>query len=60
LVEEVESLRDWHNAGLAINWDCHSFTHKVLFVELAKAEAEIENIRAMTMQAFLKGWFKSS
>lgn len=56
LVEEVEDLIAWENAGFKTAWEHYPFETAMLFKEWRNAELAVSEIRNIRMQAFLKGW----
>jgi len=55
-IEETERLISLADCGIEIDWERKEFIHFYLFQIWRSCEKEVENLRQIRMQIFLKGW----
>lgn len=58
LIDDIEDIVGWEDAGFATDWRCYRYEIKSLVKYWRLAEREVIEIRATRMQAFIKGFFK--
>lgn len=56
LLDEIEDIILWENAGHKIEWELYPFDYAIIHRYWRQAEAEVKAIREIRMQAFIKGW----
>ena len=56
LVDEIEDIVLWENAGHKIEWTVYPFEFQLLHRYWRQAEMQVKEISEIRMQAFLKGW----
>lgn len=59
LVEEIEDIIEWEDAGHVTDWSCYGFAHARLATVWRKAERYVERRQHGRMQSFLVSWMKS-
>lgn len=58
LVDKIECIVTWENAGIRTDWSAYSFDHQKLFVVWRAAEKRVEQIQNGRIQAYLMAKFK--
>lgn len=59
LVDRIETLIAWENAGIATDWSEHTFDTQKLFVIWRDAETQLALLHQVRWQTFLKSKFKT-
>lgn len=58
LVADIEDMAAWADAGSPPDFTCYPFEIAALFKIWRQAEAEVANLRANRLTAFIKGFYK--
>lgn len=59
LVDEIEYIITWQDAGIATDWSAYTFDHQKLAVIWRAAEKQVERLQNSRMQAYLLSKFKN-
>jgi len=58
IVDEIEMLAAWDNAGFPTDWSLYSFGHKELFKIWRDAENFVHRQQQVRISSFILGWIK--
>ncbi|MBV9242687.1 MAG: hypothetical protein JO314_11835 [Acidobacteria bacterium] len=58
LVDDIQDIAAYENAGLATDWSCYSFEYPRLVTTWREAENHLMRIQSGRLQSFLLGWMK--
>lgn len=58
IVDDIEDMADWADAGFETDWSCYDFETLQLYQLWRRTECEVRELRARRFDALVKGFMK--